>query len=157
MAFIHLFGAVLRVMQVKLVTNIAEEARCRLSGTHAVEYELRLVCTRKKPVQRRNEQLGISLYCNLRKFVRRKNRLIESKAKCSDLKKLTCKRTLRHVSICLRSPPLLGFCLGWCGNFIGSESGQKQSFKLLQNMVSNTTHHPPSPPPSHTLSVYTVR
>jgi hypothetical protein len=34
-------------MQIELVTNIAEEARCRLSGTHAVEYELRLVCTRK--------------------------------------------------------------------------------------------------------------
>ncbi len=47
MAFLHLFGAILRVMQVELVTNIAEEARCRLSGTHAVEYELRLVCTRK--------------------------------------------------------------------------------------------------------------
>jgi hypothetical protein len=34
-------------MQVELVTNVAEEARCRLSGTHAVEYELRLVCTRE--------------------------------------------------------------------------------------------------------------
>ena len=27
------------------------------------------------------------------------------------------------------------FCLGWCSNFVGSESGQKQSVKLLQNMV----------------------
>jgi hypothetical protein len=40
-------------------------------------------------------------------------------------------------------------CLGWC-NFVGSESGQKQSVKLLQNMVYNTTQHPP-PPHSHTL------
>ncbi len=34
------------------------------------------------------------------------------------------------------------FCLGWGSNFIGSESGQKQSVKLLQNMVYNTTQHP---------------
>jgi hypothetical protein len=44
------------------------------------------------------------------------------------------------------------FCLGWCSNFVGSEFGQKQSVKLLQNMVYNTTTHPPS----HTLSVNTV-
>ncbi len=47
------------------------------------------------------------------------------------------------------------FCLGWCSNFVGSESGQKQSVKLLQNMVYNTTQNPP--PPSQPLSVYTVR
>jgi hypothetical protein len=40
-------------------------------------------------------------------------------------------------------PPLLGFCLGWCSYFVGSESGQEQSIKLLKNMVSNTTQHPP--------------
>jgi hypothetical protein len=51
--------------------------------------------------------------------------------------------------------PLLGFCLRWSSNFVGSESGQIQSVKLMQNMVSNTTKKPP-PPPSHTLSVYTV-
>jgi hypothetical protein len=45
------------------------------------------------------------------------------------------------------------FCLGWCSNFVGSESGQKQSVKLLQNMIYN----PPPPPYSHTLSVYIVR
>jgi hypothetical protein len=43
---------------------------------------------------------------------RRKIRLIESNAKCY-LKKLTCKGTLRQVFICLRPPPLVGFCLGW--------------------------------------------
>jgi hypothetical protein len=43
----------------------------------------------------------------------------------------------------------------WCSNFVGSESGQQQSVKLLQNMVCNTTQHPPSPH-SHTLSVNTV-
>ncbi len=68
---------------------------------------------------------------------------------------MICKGTLRQVFICLRPPPLLGFCLGWSSNFVGSdsESGQKQSVKLLQNMVSNrtnTTPYPP-PPPSHTL------
>ncbi len=45
------------------------------------------------------------------------------------------------------APPLLGFCLEWFSNFVGSESGQKQSVKLLQNMVSNTTQHLPSPYP----------
>jgi hypothetical protein len=43
--------------------------------------------------------------------------------------------------------------LGWQGNFVGSESGQNQIVKLLQNMVSNTTNTPP-PPPSQTLSVF---
>ncbi len=37
------------------------------------------------------------------------------------------------------------FCLGWCSSFVGSESGQKQSVRILQNMVYNTTQHPPSP------------
>ncbi len=37
----------------------------------------------------------------------------------------------------------------------GSESGQKQSVKLLQNMVYNTTQH--LPPHSHTQSVHIVR
>jgi hypothetical protein len=36
-------------------------------------------------------------------------------------------------------------CFGW-SNFIGSESGQKQSVKFLQNMVYNTTEPPPPPP-----------
>ncbi len=34
------------------------------------------------------------------------------------------------------------FCLEWCSNFVGSESGQKRSVKLLLNMDYNTT-----PPP----------
>ncbi len=49
------------------------------------------------------------------------------------------------------------FCLGWCCDFVGSESGQKQSVKPLQNVVYNTTQHLKFPTPhSHTLSVYTV-
>jgi hypothetical protein len=40
------------------------------------------------------------------------------------------------------------FLLGWCSNFVGSESGQKQSVKPLQNMVYNITQHP------HTVCVY---
>jgi hypothetical protein len=48
------------------------------------------------------------------------------------------------------------FCLGWCSNFVYSESGQKQSVKLLQNMVYNTTQHPytPLPPQPHTVCMY---
>jgi hypothetical protein len=45
------------------------------------------------------------------------------------------------------------FCLGLCSNFVGSESGQKQSVKLLQNMVYNTTLHPPPRQP-HTVCIY---
>ncbi len=33
---------------------------------------------------------------------------------------------LLQVFICLRSPLLLGFCLGWFSNFVGFESGQIQ-------------------------------
>ncbi len=85
---------------------------------------------------------------------RRQIRLIESNAKCCYLKKFTCKGTLRQVFICLRPPPLLDFCLGWCCNFVGSESGQKQSVKLLQNMLSNTTQHTPIPFQPHTVCIY---
>jgi hypothetical protein len=48
--------------------------------------------------------------------------------------------------------------LVWGGEAIlYSESGQKQSVKLLQSMVYSTIQHPPPPlPHSHTLSVYTV-
>jgi hypothetical protein len=46
---------------------------------------------------------------------------------------------------------LVIFVWGWCSNFVGSESGQKQSVKLLQNIVYNTTQHRP-PPHIHTLS-----
>jgi hypothetical protein len=52
------------------------------------------------------------------------------------------------------APPILGLYLGWFSNSVGSESGQIQRVKLLQNMVSNRTQHPP---PSHTLYVHTVR
>ncbi len=44
----------------------------------------------------------------------------------------------------LRPPPLLGYYLGCYNNFVGSESGQIQSVKLLLNMVSNRTQHPPA-------------
>jgi hypothetical protein len=70
---------------------------------------------------------------------------------------MTSRGTLRQVFICRRPPPLLGFCLGWSSNFVGSQSGQIQSDKLPQNMVSNRTptQHP-LPPPSHKLSVQHV-
>ncbi len=83
--------------------------------------------------------------------LRREIRLIESNAKCRYLKKLACKGTLRQEFICLRPPPLLGFCLGWLSNFVGSECGQKQSVKLLQNMVFDTTQHHPIPFQIHTV------
>jgi hypothetical protein len=38
-------------------------------------------------------------------------------------------------------------------NFVGSESGQIQSVKLLQNMVSNRTQNAP-PPPTATHCLY---
>jgi len=88
--------------------------------------------------------------------MRRKMRLIENKEKCRYLKSLSWKGTLRQVFICLRPPPLQGFCLGWKSKFVGSESGQKQSGKLLQNMISNTTQQPPTPSQPHTVCIYTV-
>ncbi len=53
------------------------------------------------------------------------------------------------------------FSLGWWSNFVGSDSGQKLSVKLLQNMVYNTTQRPTHPsPPTAThcqyIQVYTV-
>ncbi len=84
---------------------------------------------------------------------RRKVRLIESNAEYRYLKKLTCKGTLQQVFICLRPPPLPSFCLGWQGNFVGSECGQIQSVNLLQNMVSNSPHHPHPLPATHCLYI----
>ncbi len=48
---------------------------------------------------------------------------------------------------------LLVICLGFFSNFAGSESGQKQSVKLLQNMVYSTIQHTPTPPVTHTVCI----
>ncbi len=50
---------------------------------------------------------------------------------------------------------LVIFVRGGDAIFVGSESGQKHSVKLLPNMVYGKIQHPP-PPHSHTLSVYIV-
>ncbi len=42
--------------------------------------------------------------------------------------------------------------VGVVKQFVGSESGQKKSVKSLQNMVYNTTQHPPPPAPHHTAT-----
>ncbi len=80
--------------------------------------------------------------------------MIESKAKCRHLQKITCKGTLRQMFICLRPPHFLGYFLGWSSNFVGSESGQTQSVKLPHNMVSNRTQHPPPPSQPLTVCIY---
>ncbi len=85
---------------------------------------------------------------------RRKIRLVDTNSKCRHLKKLTCIGTSRQVFICLRPPPLLGYCLGWSINFVGSESGQIQSVKLLQNVVSNRTQYPLPLPAIHCLYIH---
>jgi hypothetical protein len=43
-------------------------------------------------------------------------------------------------------PPIV-FVWGGLAIFLGSKSGHIQSVKLLQNMASNRTQHPPTPPP----------
>jgi hypothetical protein len=43
--------------------------------------------------------------------------------------------------------------LGWRSNFVGSESGQKQSTKLLQNMVYNTKNSTPTAASTHCLYI----
>jgi hypothetical protein len=47
------------------------------------------------------------------------------------------------------------FLFGVVEHFCRSKCGQKQSVKLLQNMVYNTTQHP-LPPPPHTPQPHTV-
>ncbi len=76
---------------------------------------------------------------------RRKIRLVNA---MSSSKKIYLQRVCGRCFICLRTPPLLGFCLGRSSNFV---SGQKQSVKLLQNTVSNTTQHPPHPSQQHNV------
>jgi hypothetical protein len=80
-----------------------------------------------------------------------KDKTHRRQCKMSSSKKLIYKGALRQVFICLKCPPFLDFCLGWSSNFVGSESGQIQSGKLLENMVSRTTQHQP---PLHKYTVY---
>ncbi len=79
----------------------------------------------------------------------------KAKAKMSS-KKFTCRGTLRQVFICLSLH--LGFCFRWGGggycNFVGSESGQIQGVKFLQNMVSNRTHTPTPSQPLTAVCIY---
>jgi hypothetical protein len=41
--------------------------------------------------------------------------------------------------------------------FVDSESGQKQSVKLLQNMVYSTIQPPPPPPETHCLYILYIK
>jgi hypothetical protein len=66
---------------------------------------------------------------------------------------MSAKGTLRQVFICLRPRPLLGFCLGRCSNFLGFEFGQ---IKVLNSGRIWSPTEPISPPPLHTVYVYTV-
>jgi hypothetical protein len=43
--------------------------------------------------------------------------------------------------ICLRLSPFIGFCLGWCSNFVDSESGQ------VQSVLNSAEPHIPPPEP----------
>jgi len=73
--------------------------------------------------------------------MRRKIRLTEGKENCRHIKKF----------MCLRPPPLPCFCLGWCGKFEGSESGQNAECKTPAEYAWSLTepHRPIPPPPSH--------
>jgi hypothetical protein len=74
----------------------------------------------------------------------------------SPSKKIDLKRDFpAGVYLSARPNPLLGFYLGFSSNFVGSESGQIQSVKLLHNMVSDRTLYGiPPPPPLHKAHVY---
>jgi len=77
---------------------------------------------------------------------------VDTKVKCRNLKKLASSPTL---FICLSPHPLLGYCLGWSTNFVGSESGQIQSVKLQQNTVwSSTGINTPTNSQTHTVFIY---
>jgi hypothetical protein len=62
-----------------------------------------------------------------------------------------CTKELKDTNPLMSS--LLVICLGWCSNFAGSESGQKQSVKILQKMFYSTIQHPPQ---SHTHILYSI-
>jgi hypothetical protein len=78
-----------------------------------------------------------------------------TEAKSHHLKKLPVNG---QVFICLRTTPLLVFCLGWCSTFVGSESGQFLRVLLRAKiMVSNTNQHPPhSLPATYCLNILTI-
>ncbi len=79
---------------------------------------------------------------------------LDTKANCPHLKKFTCNGALRLMFICLSPPPLQDLCLRWSSNFVGSESGQIQSVKLLRNIFSNRTQHPHPLAVTHCLYLY---
>ncbi len=84
---------------------------------------------------------------------RRKIRLIESNAKCRHVRNLPVKGLCgRCLSVC----PLPGYCLGWSSNFVGSESSQIQSANFCRTWFPTGLMQHPPPPPSHSLSVYTM-
>ncbi len=62
------------------------------------------------------------------------------------------KGILRQVFIiCLRPPPLLGFCFGVVSQFCKFWIVQKQSVKLMQNMVSSIIQQPPCSSPEGSI------
>ncbi len=81
----------------------------------------------------------------------------ESHSRCSYLKKLTCKRTLRQEFICPRPPYpprfLLGVVKQFCRFWIWSET---ERLTLAEYGLQHKLSTSPPPLPSHTLSVYTV-
>jgi hypothetical protein len=62
---------------------------------------------------KQNTSSLITMY-NVRSEKREKGSVIVERETGSYVERLTCKGTLRQVFICLRPPPLLGFCL-WLG------------------------------------------
>jgi hypothetical protein len=80
------------------VCGCLELAREEQPGFHGIVVQSHLLVPVRVPLQ----FTSISHY-------RRKIKLIE---KHCHLKKLTCEGTLRQVFICLKTPALLGFCLG---------------------------------------------
>ncbi len=78
--------------------------------------------------------------------------LTESHAKCRYLKNWPVKG-LCASCLSVRGP-LPSKVFVWDSNFVGSKSCQKQSVKLLQNMVSNTTHQHPTPSQPNTVCRY---
>ncbi len=96
-------------------------------------------------------------FMNSRKFAAGHHGLIkyrDAKSKCCHLKKLPVQIDCGRCLSVWGPLHFKGF-LGWSSNFVGCESGQIKSLKLLQNIVSNRTQHPPHPP-SRTLSGYIV-
>jgi hypothetical protein len=75
-------------------------------------------------------------------------------SKMSSSKKVTWKVTLRQVFICLRHPPLLGFCLGWSSSFAVLNLVRYRVLTHAEYGLLQQDSTPLNPSQPHTACIY---